>query len=120
MLPLAPLARRRWVAGGAVLLSGLLIAMQIQHYVQVHHHDVVAKAHREERLAARRERLHLRRVAERRARDGRSPGLAAKRVQQLPRARGGSGPELAKRTFAAAVGGDHAVVVAYRARDPHL
>ncbi len=120
VLPLAPLARRRWVAGGAVLLSGLLIAMQIQHYVQVHHHDVVAKAHREERLAARRERLHLRRVAERRARDGRSPGLAAKRVQQLPRARGGSGPELAKRTFAAAVGGDHAVVVAHRARDPHL
>jgi alpha-1,6-mannosyltransferase len=59
VLPLAPLARRRWVAAGAVLLSGLLIAMQIQHYVQVHHHDQRLLAHREERLAERSVRLRL-------------------------------------------------------------
>jgi hypothetical protein len=59
VLPLAPLARRRWVAGGVVLLSGLLIAMQIQHYVQLHHHDLRVQQHREQRLAERTVRLRL-------------------------------------------------------------
>jgi Glycosyltransferase family 87 len=69
VLPLAPLARRRWVAGGVVLLSGLLIAMQIQHYVVLHHHDEIALQHREERLAQRELRLRIEaRAAAQRAR----------------------------------------------------
>jgi hypothetical protein len=76
VLPLAPLARRRWVAGGVVLLSGLLIAMQIQHYVVVHHHDLRVQQHREERLAER--SLKLRIEARAAARHARS---AAQRVQ---------------------------------------
>jgi alpha-1,6-mannosyltransferase len=59
VLPLAPLARRRWVAGGVVLLSGLLIAMQIQHYVAVQRHDRLVQQHRKQRLAARALRLRL-------------------------------------------------------------
>jgi hypothetical protein len=97
VLPLAPLARRRWVAVGAVALSGLLIAMQIQHYVQVHHHDLVAQRHRAERLAAKRERLRERSLVDlRRARgERRRARLAPQRRQQLPRARRGRGSQLA-------------------------
>lgn len=86
VLPLAPLARRRWVAGGVVLLSGLLIAMQIQHYVVVHHHDEVALQHREERLAARELRLRIQVRA-----DAARARLAAQRGQQLSRAARGLG-----------------------------
>jgi hypothetical protein len=76
VLPLAPLARRRWVAGGVVVLSGLLIAMQIQHYVVVHHHDLIAQQHREQRLAKRELRLRLRVRA-----DARRVRLTAQRGQ---------------------------------------
>jgi hypothetical protein len=64
-----------------VLLSGLLIAMQIQHYVVVHHHDQIALQHREERLAARDLRLRIQVRA-----DAARARLAAQRGQQLPRA----------------------------------
>jgi glycosyl transferase family 87 len=86
VLPLAALARRRWVAGGVVLLSGLLIAMQIQHYVVVHHHDQIALQHREERLAARELRLRIQVRA-----DAARARLAAQRGQQLARAARGLG-----------------------------
>jgi hypothetical protein len=66
VLPLAPLARRRWVGAGVLVLSGLLIAMQIQHYVLVHHHDAALRAHRAQRAALVRREVHARKRAEER------------------------------------------------------
>ncbi len=64
VLPLAPLARRRWVAAGVLVITGLLVAMQIEHYVLVHHHDVALRAHRVERVAPVRREVHARKHAE--------------------------------------------------------
>jgi len=64
VLPLAPLARRRTVAAGVLVLTGLLMAMQIQHYVLVHHQDVVAKADRKERVAALRSQVRERKLGQ--------------------------------------------------------
>jgi len=80
VLPLAALARRRWVAGGVLLLSGLLIAMQIQHYVVVHHHDLRVQQHREERLAERAVKLRIEaRAAARSAAERSQKGSSAAR-----------------------------------------
>ncbi|MFL5826526.1 MAG: hypothetical protein ACJ76V_08385 [Thermoleophilaceae bacterium] len=51
VLPMAALARRQWLQGGAVALTALLVAMQITHLTTTHHHH--RHHHRHSVLAAR-------------------------------------------------------------------